>query len=105
MYHPNLVQLLGCSSDVPEPYLVTEAAQLGSLSSLMRAEIGLSFDATLHVAVQIARGLAHLHSLQVLHGNLNSSNVVVFENQVAKLNEYGALMERGAYRCACASPV
>ncbi len=75
--HPNLISLLDAGLD-DIAYLVMELYPGSTLAQ--KLERGrLPFTEALAVAVEIAKGLAHAHRHEVVHGNLRPANVLFGE--------------------------
>ena len=81
VHHPNAVQFLGgCTKQ--EPYLlVTELMSGGSLADAFRSQRVFALRRALEIAVDCARGLAHLHNKKhpsgVVHRDLKPANLMV----------------------------
>ncbi|KAI7753845.1 hypothetical protein M8C21_031999 [Ambrosia artemisiifolia] len=101
--HQNLVELISfyCSKD--EKLVIYEFIQSESLFELLHGSRGigripLNWTTRLQIIKDVAKGLSFLHqslsSQNVPHGNLKSSNVLVYftnETAHAKLSDYGYL--------------
>ncbi|KAJ3573614.1 hypothetical protein NP233_g2321 [Leucocoprinus birnbaumii] len=73
--HPNILQVIGIRLTRPQGLdVVTEYADRGSLRDYAP---GLSQPERLWLLIGALKGLAFLHSLGLVHGNLKGSNVVV----------------------------
>lgn len=73
-----------------QPFIVMEYLEGGSLSQhLDRDGIGLSLDALLRYATQIADALAHAHARGVIHRDLKASNVVFDAGGEPKVLDFG----------------
>ncbi|KAK4767633.1 hypothetical protein SAY86_015383 [Trapa natans] len=92
--HPNLLPLrayyLGPKG---EKLLVFDYMPKGSLTSFLHArgpETSIDCQMRMRIAVGVARGLNHLHTVEnIIHGNLTSSNVLLDEEAEAHIADYG----------------
>ena len=91
--HPNIVHEIGVSEDGRgHAYIITELAPGGSLAHALKSHPQRNDWATLvRWALDIAQGLQYLHSLTppLLHLNLKPQNVLLFDDDRAKLCDYG----------------
>ncbi|KAF8404560.1 hypothetical protein HHK36_009447 [Tetracentron sinense] len=97
--HPNLMPLLAYYYSKDEKLLVYKFAQNGNLFNRIhggrgRNRIPFKWNSRLSVARGVARAMEFLHlntDSQTInpHGNLKSSNVLLDENQVALVSDYG----------------
>ena len=67
--------------------IVMEYCELGSLHAWLRCEAflakeGMDYDALLETAADIAKGMAHLHSLNILHSDLKVGTCMVKGDQL-----------------------
>ena len=89
--HKNLISLYAiCSNDEPI-YIVQEYMSKGSLLDFLRSEQGalLKFEELVCFAAQIASGMEYLESKQLVHGGLAARNVMIGENNVVKICDFG----------------
>ncbi|KAJ6686986.1 PROTEIN KINASE SUPERFAMILY PROTEIN [Salix purpurea] len=94
--HKNLVKLLGYCQENNLQVLVYEYISSGSVSNHLYG-VGHSLDGKLEfkhrlsIALEAAKGLAHLHSLtpRLVHKNFKTANVLVDENFIAKVADAG----------------
>ena len=95
LHHDNLVKLVGyCSDSGSNKLLVYEYMLRGSLENhLFRRGSGnqppLPWATRVAVAADVARGLAFLHSRDVIFRDLKSSNVLLDTDHRAKLSDFG----------------
>uniref|UniRef100_UPI00358EEAC5 interleukin-1 receptor-associated kinase 4-like isoform X2 n=1 Tax=Myxine glutinosa TaxID=7769 RepID=UPI00358EEAC5 len=90
--HENLVELLGFSFDGPQLCLVYAYMLGGCLTNRLTCTdefTSLSWATRLNVAADMSRGLAFLHQKNHVHRDIKSSNVLLDENMVAKLADFG----------------
>ncbi|XP_052161214.1 wall-associated receptor kinase-like 9 isoform X2 [Oryza glaberrima] len=100
--HWNVAKLFGCCLDhVDAPVLVYEYGDMGLHDVLFgnawqSIQFPFTFKVRLEIAVCAAEGLAHLHSLDVVHGDVRAANVLVdvfsehLEVEVARKDVFSA---------------
>ncbi|XP_031750440.1 tyrosine-protein kinase Srms-like, partial [Xenopus tropicalis] len=89
--HKNLIQLYAVCS-VGEPvYIVTELMAKGSLLQFLKGNEGpwLTDANFMHIISQVAEGMAHLENKHILHINLGARNVLVGEELLCKIADFG----------------
>ncbi|TRY57851.1 hypothetical protein DNTS_017650 [Danionella cerebrum] len=110
--HKNIINLLGvCTQDGPL-YVLVEFASKGSLREYLRArrppgmdytfdvtkvpEEQLTFKDLVSCAYQVARGMEYLASKRCIHRDLAARNVLVTEDNVMKIADFG--LARGVHQ-------
>ncbi|XP_068640495.1 proline-rich receptor-like protein kinase PERK3 [Aristolochia californica] len=86
--HRSLATLVGYCVQRREHILVYEYMAGGTLASALRHG-ELSWDHRVRIAVDVAEGLAYLHSTRVVHRDVKPGNVLLTENGEAKLSDLG----------------
>ena len=93
LHHRNIVHVYGISQDGQDhAYIITELAPRGSLADALKSHPQRNDWTTLvRWALDIANGLQYLHSLSppILHLDLKPQNVLLFDDDTAKLCDYG----------------
>lgn len=70
--------MLGVCMDVTNPFIVAEYVESGSLAGLLLdCSISVSTTTAIGMCMDVACGMAHLHSEQLLHNDLASRNLLV----------------------------
>ncbi|XP_061300111.1 non-receptor tyrosine-protein kinase TYK2 [Pezoporus flaviventris] len=90
LYHENIVKYKGCCSEQGEKVvqLIMEYVPLGSLRDyLPKHSVGLAH--ILLFARQICEGMAYLHSLHYIHRDLAARNVLLENEHVVKIGDFG----------------
>ncbi|KAL6865349.1 hypothetical protein ACP4OV_016500 [Aristida adscensionis] len=99
--HDNVVQLLGFFVDGETHVLAYEYAPRGSLYDILHGKndvmgeqpgLPLSWLQRVKIAISAAKGLEFLHNKaipRVIHTNIKSSNILLFDNDVAKIGDLG----------------
>lgn len=87
--HPNIVQLLGISIDGPQPLVVLEYCNEGSLDKLLfETEKNWTEAEQINLAAAIARGLDHLHQNNIVHRDLAVRNILLHHGE-PKISDFG----------------
>jgi len=85
--HDRIIRLYGF---VERPYcLVMEYANRGSLKDLLHSDVAISNKNLLKIAIQIAEGVAYLHSRRIYYRDLKSMNVLITDDFDVKLCDFG----------------
>ena len=91
--HPNICLFYGaCMKNIKKLALVMEYCPNGTLWSFLHNEkYFLSIEQKLQFAIDIAKGMVYLHSfpIPVLHRDLKTLNVLLDENLVPKIADFG----------------
>ncbi|UXI15588.1 transcription initiation factor [Sarcoptes scabiei] len=89
--HKNLVQLLGVVFDGPSVCFVTEYMAKGSLVDYLRSRgrLHVTKQDQIAFAADTCAGMAYLESKQVIHRDLAARNVLISEDGVAKVCDFG----------------
>uniref|UniRef100_A0ACD5ZHJ4 Uncharacterized protein n=1 Tax=Avena sativa TaxID=4498 RepID=A0ACD5ZHJ4_AVESA len=98
--HENVVELLGYCLDGATRVLAYEFATMGSLHDMLHGRKGvkgaqpgpvLSWVQRVKIAVGAAKGLEYLHEKaqpHIIHRDIKSSNVLLFDDDVAKIADF-----------------
>ncbi|KAJ8394453.1 hypothetical protein AAFF_G00046640 [Aldrovandia affinis] len=109
--HKNIINLLGVCTQNGPLYVLVEFASKGSLREYLRARrppgmdytcdrtkvspVQLTFKHLLSCAYQVARGMEYLASKRCIHRDLAARNVLVTEDNVMKIADFG--LARGVH--------
>ncbi|PRP87621.1 hypothetical protein PROFUN_04648 [Planoprotostelium fungivorum] len=86
--HPNVVLFLGVTVP-PQPLsFVTEYADGGSLSDLLKSGREIDYKVKLQYMAQIALGMNHLHSEGIIHKDLSTENILITKS-IMKVAGFG----------------
>jgi formylglycine-generating enzyme required for sulfatase activity len=84
--HPNVVSIYRVGELGDRPYIVSELVRGTALSDVQRP---MAWGKALAIAIDLARGLAAAHRRGVVHCDIKPSNVMVTEDGLAKLVDFG----------------
>jgi serine/threonine-protein kinase len=89
--HPNIVRTLSVGQDqaTSKHYLVLEFVDGPSASELLEDRGAMSVGDAVHITLDIARGLEHAHSRNVVHRDIKPDNILLARTGVAKLSDLG----------------
>ena len=92
--HPNVVQFYGGGYDKAHSkgFLMMEFMEFGSLYDVLhdRKKYKLPWELRMQMAVQIASGIAFLHSKSIMHCDIKSMNFLVANDLTIKVSDFGA---------------
>lgn len=88
--HSKLIQLYAvCTAEEPI-YIITELMKNGSLLEFLQGKgRNLKLAQLIDMAAQIASGMAYLESQNYIHRDLAARNVLVGENNIVKIADFG----------------
>lgn len=91
--HPNVVPLLAYYYSKDEKLLIYDCAASTSLSSLLHGNRGsgrtLDWETRLRVGLGTAKGIVHIHSGKLSHGNIKASNVLLDQDNHGRITDFG----------------
>ncbi|CAL4976608.1 unnamed protein product [Urochloa decumbens] len=94
--HKNVVRLLGCCTEENSLMIVMEFICNGNLNNILHCNsandrVPFPLDKRLDIAIDLAEVLSYMHSMYspVLHGDIKPANILLDENLVPKLSDFG----------------
>ena len=86
--HPNVVTIYFVGRNEGEPFLAMELVKGKPLSDLLRTKT-LSYRELVSYGLQVSRALQFAHRLDIIHGDIKPSNLLVQEDGIVKLSDFG----------------
>ncbi|KAF5951492.1 hypothetical protein HYC85_009436 [Camellia sinensis] len=88
--HKNVVQFIGACTKPPSLCIVTEFMSGGSVYDYLHKQRGtFKLPSLLRVAIDISKGMNYLHQNNIIHRDLKAANLLMDENEVVKVADFG----------------
>jgi eukaryotic-like serine/threonine-protein kinase len=87
--HENAVSLFDIVEDQGSTWLVMEYVPSRTLSEVLRSEGRLPVDRVVRIGAQLASALATAHALGIIHRDIKPGNVLIGDNDLAKISDFG----------------
>ncbi|XP_010531520.2 PREDICTED: serine/threonine-protein kinase STY46-like [Tarenaya hassleriana] len=88
--HKNVVQFIGACTKPPHLCIVTEFMRGGSVYDYLHKQKGVfKLPALLKVAIDVSKGMNYLHQNNIIHRDLKAANLLMDENEVVKVADFG----------------
>jgi serine/threonine protein kinase len=88
--HKNVVQFIGACTKPPNLCIVTEYMSGGSVYDyLHKQKAVLKMPMLLRVAIDVSKGMDYLHQNKIIHRDLKAANLLMDENEVVKVADFG----------------
>lgn len=87
--HPNIVNIYDTGIDGDIYYIVMEYVKGENLKKYISKRGRLSEHETIRIARQIAEGLKHAHTNNIIHRDIKPHNILITEDGIAKVTDFG----------------
>ncbi|KAH7527794.1 hypothetical protein FEM48_Zijuj05G0004200 [Ziziphus jujuba var. spinosa] len=89
--HPNIVRFIGACRKPMVWCIVTEYAKGGSVRQFLmkRQNRAVPLKLAVKQALDVARGMAYVHGLGLIHRDLKSDNLLIFGDKSIKIADFG----------------
>lgn len=88
--HKNVVQFIGACTKPPNLCIVTEFMSGGSVYDYLHKQRGtFKLPSLLKVAIDVSKGMNYLHQNNIIHRDLKAANLLMDENEVVKVADFG----------------
>jgi eukaryotic-like serine/threonine-protein kinase len=89
MTHPNIVSIFEAGEEAGLPFLVFEYIKGKTLSEVIKSKEYQKVSDVLSLFKPICLGMLHSHKNKVIHGDLKPANIIVDEENVPKIMDFG----------------
>jgi len=97
--HPNITTIYSLIPDGKNLYMVMERVRGHTLDDILKErKAPIAVHESLAITAQAADGLAYAHSMGVIHRDIKPSNLMIAENGVLKIMDFGIARVRGSQR-------
>ncbi|GEP34135.1 serine/threonine protein kinase [Nocardioides szechwanensis] len=93
--HPNVVSVYDAVEEGEHLWLVMEYVPGRTLAELVAAEGALAPERVARIGAQVAEGLAAAHALGTVHRDVKPGNVLVGDDDAAKISDFGIARSAG----------
>ncbi|KAL0687139.1 hypothetical protein Bca4012_086816 [Brassica carinata] len=103
IHHPNIISLLGHTSEISSSFIVYELMEKGSLEAQLHGPSrgsALTWHMRMKIALDTARGVEYLHERcrpPVIHRDIKSSNILLDSSFNAKISDFGLAVTNGMH--------
>ncbi|KAK8567935.1 hypothetical protein V6N13_105880 [Hibiscus sabdariffa] len=88
--HKNVVQFIGACTKPPNLCIITEFMSGGSVYDYLHKHRGVfKLPTLLKVAIDVSKGMNYLHQNDIIHRDLKAANLLMDENEVVKVADFG----------------
>ena len=85
--HPNINPIKTVSENEDNFFIIREMSE-NTLQSLLHSNKKITLGEIKAFIFQILSGISYLHDNELIHGNIKPENVLIFDNNLIKLNDY-----------------
>ena len=93
--HPNIATVFDYGEEDGRHFIVMELAEGRDLARVLREEGPFSPDRAVRIAEQICDALGHAHAAGVVHRDIKPANVIVGEQDLVKVTDFGIARAAG----------
>lgn len=90
--HPNIVEVYDVGEDNGQYYIVMEYIEGKHLKQLIKRRGKLTISEVIDIMLQISEGMAHAHDSYIIHRDIKPQNIMILENGVVKIADFGIAM-------------
>lgn len=96
--HPNIIKVLDAIEHAGNHYLVLEYVEGATVADVLRSKGEFDKFEAVKIAIQVLDGLAYAHGKNIIHCDVKPSNVLLDQQGVAHLMDFGIAAATGEVR-------
>ena len=94
--HPNIVEMYDVGEDAGTYFIVMEYVEGKTLKQLLKKRGALTLSEAIDIMLQITDGIAHAHDSYIIHRDLKPQNIMIKEDGLIKITDFGIAMAMNA---------
>lgn len=94
--HPNIVEVYDVGEDNNQYYIVMEYIEGKHLKELLKKRGKLTLSEVIDIMLQITDGMSVAHDAYIIHRDIKPQNIMIQENGVVKITDFGIAMAMNA---------
>ncbi len=94
--HPNIVEVYDVGEDNGDYYIVMEYIEGKHLKDLIKKRGKLTTSEVIDIMMQITDGMSVAHDSYIIHRDIKPQNVMILENGLVKITDFGIAMAMNA---------
>ena len=103
--HENIVKLYGFGQEDGVLYYAMEYVDAPSLATLLKRGRRFTWEEAVYIGISVCRALKHAHDRGVVHRDVKPANVLLLDDGVVKITDYGIAQYFGGSRLTGANQV
>jgi serine/threonine-protein kinase len=94
--HPSICRVFALGYNNDQPYVVMEHVRGARLAAVLQRRGPLPVETALCYQMQLADAVAHAHDCAIVHGDINTRNIMVADDGRVTVLDFGLAVRRGA---------
>ncbi len=90
--HPNIVEMYDVGEDNGMYFIAMEYVEGKTLKQLLKKRGKLTLSEAIDIMLQLTDGIAHAHESYIIHRDLKPQNIMIEENGMIKITDFGIAM-------------
>ena len=87
--HPNILTIFDVGEEKDHAFIAMEYLEGGTLEDIIQEGRFKDYDEIFDITGQIAKGLTHAHSRNIIHRDVKPANIMMAEGNVPKIADFG----------------